>query len=149
MARGINLLSALAVGAALCAAAPDGANAFDIAIDAKLPPSQAVAVPAPPEQIDAAVNKLDELASAIMKKSGMPGLSVAVVRGGKTVYAKGFGVRKLGEDAKVDADTVFQLASLSKPVGASVVAAQVGKGVVKWDDPIVNTCAGSRSPTRR
>ena len=137
MARGINLLSALAVGAALYAGASDRACAFDLAIDTKLPPSQAVAVPAPPEQIDAAVNKLDELASAIMKKSGMPGLSVAVVRGGKAVYAKGFGVRKVGETAAVDADTVFQLASLSKPVGASVVAAQVGRGVVKWDDPIV------------
>lgn len=137
MARGINLLSALTVGAALCVAPFDRAHAFDLAIDAKLPPSQAVAVPAPPEQIDAAVNKLDELAAAIMKKSGMPGLSVAVVRGGKAVYAKGFGVRKRGEDEKVDADTVFQLASLSKPVGASVVAAQVGKGVVKWDDPVV------------
>ncbi|MGB3489084.1 MAG: serine hydrolase [Xanthobacteraceae bacterium] len=137
MARGINLLSALAIGAALCAAAPDGANAFDLAIDAKLPPSQAVAVPAPPEQIDAAVTRLDELAAEIMRKSGIPGMSVAVVRGGKAVYAKGFGVRKLGEAATVDADTVFQLASLSKPVGASVVAAQVGKGVVKWDDPIV------------
>lgn len=137
MARGINLLSALAVGAALCAARFDRAHAFDLAIDAKLPPSQAVAVPAPPEQIDAAVNRLDELAEAIMKKSGMPGMSIAVVRGGKAVYAKGFGVRKRGEDAKVDADTVFQLASLSKPVGASVVAAQVSKGVVKWDDPVV------------
>ncbi|MBE0528203.1 MAG: serine hydrolase, partial [Thermoleophilia bacterium] len=132
-----HLSSAMLLAIALGLSSPDGAHAFDLAIDDKLPPSQAVAVPAPPEQIDAAVNRLDELASAIMKKSGMPGLSVAVVRGGKTVYAKGFGVRKLGEDAKVDVDTVFQLASLSKPVGASVVAAQVGKGVVKWDDPIV------------
>jgi len=132
----------LLLAEALCAGPLDGARAFDLAIDAKLPPSQAVAVPAPPAQIDAAVNRLDELASAIMTKSGIPGMSVAVVRGGKAVYAKGFGVRKLGEDGKVDADTVFQLASLSKPVGASVVAAQVGRGVVTWDDPVAKYLPG-------
>jgi CubicO group peptidase (beta-lactamase class C family) len=132
-----HLLSATLLAAAFCVTQSYHARAFDLAVDAKLPPSQAVAVPAPPEQIDAAVTKLDELAAAIMKKSGIPGMSVAVVRGGKAVYAKGFGIRKAGEAAAVDADTVFQLASLSKPVGASVVAAQVGKGVVKWDDPVV------------
>ena len=125
------------MAAALAIAIPHGSFAFELAIDAKAPPSQAVAVPAPPAQIDAAVAKLDELAAEIMRKSGIPGMSVAVVRDGKTVYAKGFGVRKAGESATVDADTVFQLASLSKPVGASVVAAQVGKGVVQWDTPIV------------
>lgn len=125
------------MAAALAIAIPHGSFAFELAIDAKAPPSQATAVPAPPAQIDAAVAKLDELAAEIMRKSGIPGMSVAVVRDGKTVYAKGFGVRKAGESATVDADTVFQLASLSKPIGASVVAAQVGKGVVQWDTPIV------------
>jgi CubicO group peptidase (beta-lactamase class C family) len=60
-------------------------------------------------------------------------MAVAVVYGGKTVYAKGFGVREVGKDDKVDADTVFQLASLSKSVAASVVAHQVGTGSVTWD----------------
>lgn len=129
--------SVMLLAMALCAGTFDRATAFDLAIDAKLPPSQAVAMPAPPAQVDAAVGKLDELAGDIMRKSGMPGMAVAVVRDGKTVYAKGFGVRKLGEDGKVDADTVFQLASVSKPVGATVVAAEIGKGVVKWEDPIV------------
>ena len=89
MARGIDLIAALAVGVALCVGPLERARAFDLAIDAKLPPSQAVAVPAPPTQIDEAVTRLDELAAAIMTKSGIPGMSVAVVRGGKVVYAKG------------------------------------------------------------
>ena len=57
-------------------------------------------------------------------------MAVAVVHGGKTVYAKGFGVKDVsngdGPTNKVDADTVFQLASVSKPLGATVVAHQVG-----------------------
>ena len=37
--------------------------------------------------------KLDGIADDLMKKSGIPGMAVAVVHGGKTVYAKGFGVK--------------------------------------------------------
>ncbi|MDI9919053.1 serine hydrolase [Rhodococcus sp. IEGM 1379] len=96
-------------------------------------PSLDVGVPLPDGQIDAAVGKLDGLAQELMDSSGVPGMAIAVVHGGKTVYAKGFGVREQGKDAPVDADTVFQLASLSKPVGATVVAHEVGVGTVGWD----------------
>src|ERR1700691_6066312 len=74
---------------------------------------------------------------AILERSGIPGLAVAVVRDGQTVYAKGFGLRRIGERQPVDADTVFQIASLSKSIGATVVAHQVGAGVVKWNTPLV------------
>ncbi len=69
-----------------------------------------------------------------MRDTGVPGVSVAIVRGGKTVYAKGFGVKDAtkGDSPgnKVDADTVFQLASVSKSVGATVVAHQVSTNAV-------------------
>jgi CubicO group peptidase (beta-lactamase class C family) len=96
-------------------------------------PGLDVGVPIPDGQIDSAVGKLDDLAQELMESSGVPGMAIAVVHGGKTVYAKGFGVREQGKDAPVDADTVFQLASLSKPVGATVVAHEVGVGTVEWD----------------
>ena len=98
-------------------------------------------MPLPENAVDDAVAKLDGLAEDLMKKSGLPGMSVAVVHGGKTVYAKGFGVKDVrnGDDPmnKVDPDTVFQLASLSKPLGATVVAHQVGENAISWDTPIV------------
>jgi CubicO group peptidase (beta-lactamase class C family) len=91
----------------------------------------------PPGQIDQAIRKLNGLVAVIMRKTGIPGMAVAVVRGGKTVYAQGFGVRRAGAPGKVDADTVFQIASLSKPVGATVVAREVSRHVVAWDTPVV------------
>lgn len=127
---------------------------MEIAIDPAQSPSQAVALPVPPAQIDAALARLDGLVADILRKSGVPGLSVAVVRGGKIVYAKGFGVRKAGEPGPVDADTVFQIASLSKPLGASVVAARIGQesgqtkgkgkgnGAVGWDAPLADLLPG-------
>ncbi len=91
----------------------------------------------PPQRVTHAVEQLDSIAADVLNRSGIPGLAVAVVHQGKIVYAKGFGVRQLGDPAPIDANTVFQLASVSKPVGATVVAAQVGKGVISWDTPVV------------
>lgn len=73
-----------------------------------------------------------------MRKTGVPGVAVAVVYRDKVVYLKGFGVRKAGYQAAVDPDTVFQLASLSKPIASTVVAALVGNGEVGWDSKIVD-----------
>src|SRR5207302_7968336 len=54
----------------------------------------------------------------------------------KTVYAKGFGVRDTNTKVPVDADTVFQLASLSKSIGSTVVAQLVGEGKITWDSKL-------------
>jgi CubicO group peptidase (beta-lactamase class C family) len=101
------------------------------------PPPEVSAVPIPDGQIDRAIGELDALAAATMRRSGIPGMAVAVVRDGRAVYAKGFGIRKAGAPETVDADTVFQIASLSKPVTATMVARQVAAGVVGWDTPVV------------
>lgn len=87
-------------------------------------------------RIDEAIGQLDPMAAELMASSGLPGMAVAVVRDGRTVYARGFGRRVVSDPAPVDADTVFQLASLSKPVGATVVARQVGRGGIGWDTPV-------------
>src|SRR6476659_10462687 len=82
-----------------------------------VPPPLVPAMPLPDNAVDNAVAKLDGLVDDLMKKSGLPGMAVAVVHGGKAVYAKGFGVKDVRNGAdpanKIDPDTVFQLASLS------------------------------------
>ncbi len=145
------LLSALALGGSLvtgCGSDADdsgsetsGANPTS---ESSQPPNPGTVagVDIPDGQIDDAVGRLDELATELMDSSGLPGMAVAVVHGGQTVYAKGFGVREAGTDQKVDADTVFQLASMSKPVGSTVVAHQVDAGVVGWDTPVVSKLPG-------
>lgn len=92
--------------------------------------------PVPESQITQAIAQVDKLAADLMASSGVPGMAVAVVRGNQTVYAKGFGRRLVTDPAPVDADTVFQLASVSKPIGATVVARQVGRGGISWDTPV-------------
>ncbi len=86
--------------------------------------------------VDSLIPQLEQYIRDGMKKTGVPGLSIAIVDHDKVVYLKGFGLRKVGEPACVDPDTVFQLASVSKPIASTVVAALVGTGDVSWDDRI-------------
>jgi len=102
-----------------------------------LPPPMQPGTVIPEGQIEDAIAAVDGIAQDIMRRSGIPGMAVVVVRDGETVFAKGYGVRKVGEEAAVDADTVFQLASLSKSVSGTVVAHAVGEGLVAWDTPLV------------
>jgi CubicO group peptidase (beta-lactamase class C family) len=101
------------------------------------PPPEMAGAPVSPRQIDQAIRGLDSVAPTILRKTRIPGMAVAVVRGGKTVYVRGFGVRRVGAPDQVTEDTVFQIASLSKAVGASVVAGAVRRKVIAWDTPVV------------
>lgn len=146
--RNSSLLSAAAVPVVLTVALLAGCSSDSDTTSAPGPvvsdasPGLDAGVPIPDGQIDDAVGKLDGLANDLMARSGVPGMAVAVVHGGKTVYAKGFGVRESGKSATVDADTVFQLASVSKSVGATVVAHEVGIGTVDWDTPVISKLPG-------
>src|SRR5207248_5992645 len=64
------------------------------------------------EQVTHAVQELEKLAEKQINENALPGLAIAVVFQDKVVYTKGFGVRDVNTKAPVDADTVFQLASL-------------------------------------
>ena len=86
--------------------------------------------------INTALTQLDAYIQDTMQKTNIPGLAVAVVYQGRVVFLRGYGVRKLGNLTKVDPDTVFEIASVSKPIASTVVASLVGEGIVSWDDRI-------------
>src|SRR5438034_2059323 len=88
------------------------------------------------EQVTRAVQELEKLAQKKIQENTVPGLAIAVVFQDEVVYAKGFGVRDVNTKALVDADTVFQLASVSKPIGSTVVAELVGEGKINWDSKL-------------
>ena len=92
-------------------------------------------------RIDAAIPMLEALVAKTMRETGVPGLAIGIVFRGQTVYMKGFGVRELGQPAKVDPDTVFQLASVSKAIASTVVGKLVQEKVVSWDTPANLTLA--------
>ena len=86
------------------------------------------------EDVDRAVGRLDATVTELMKRTGVPGVSVAVVYEDRVLALKGYGVREVGKAAEVDADTVFQLASVSKPIASTIVSRAVG--VEGWQRPV-------------
>ena len=106
--------------------------------ESDVPPPLVPAMPLPENAVADAVAQLDGMAEDLMAKSGIPGMAVAVVHGGETLYAKGFGVRDVKTGERVEPDTVFQLASVSKSLTSTVVAQQVGVDAIGWDTPIVS-----------
>ena len=83
-------------------------------------------------QLAMALRELPQHIQQMMQETGVPGVAAAVVYRGETVWSRGFGLRAVDRAEAVDADTVFQLASVSKSVGATVVARQVGDGRLAW-----------------
>lgn len=78
---------------------------------------------------------LDAEIEAAAKEWSSPGVAITVVRDGKLLAAKGYGVRTLGKPEKVDENTMFDVASLSKSFTAAAIATLVDEGTMRWDDP--------------
>ena len=88
------------------------------------------------EQVNQAVQEIQKLCQSEIQQDEVPGLAIAVVFQDRTIFAAGFGVRDVTTKEPINADTVFQLASLSKPVGSTLVAELVGEGKITWDSKI-------------
>ena len=104
--------------------------------------STGLAGPLTLDQVKLAASELEKLTENEIRATGIPGIAIAVVYKDQIVFAKGFGVREVGKESPVDADTVFQLASVSKPIGSTVVAALVGEGLLSWDSRISDLDSG-------
>ncbi|WP_263101379.1 serine hydrolase [Kitasatospora sp. DSM 101779] len=132
----------LLAGALIAGCTSGGANGPVVAPAPSPSSTPASAPPAQPppqlteQQVSAAVAQIDGYVQNAMAKTGVPGVALAVVYKDEVVHVKGFGVRRLGSPETVDPDTVFQLASLSKPISSTVVSGVVGQKAVKWDDPV-------------
>lgn len=82
------------------------------------------------------VEALDRFIEESLKLYGVPGAAVAVIEKGEVVLLKGYGVREYGKPERVDENTIFQLASVSKTFTAASAALMVDEGKITWDTPI-------------
>jgi CubicO group peptidase (beta-lactamase class C family) len=92
-------------------------------------PALAAAQPAPLRGLDAYVERA-------MRDWEVPGLAIAVVRGDSVVFARGYGVRELGRPERVDAHTLFAVASTTKAMTAAALGMLVDQQRIGWDDPV-------------
>jgi CubicO group peptidase (beta-lactamase class C family) len=91
---------------------------------------EALAPPArPPQHFDADVARA-------LRTFQVPGAAIAIVKDGKVVFLKGYGVRRLGERAPIDPHTLFQIASNTKAFTTASLALLDDSGVINWDDRV-------------
>jgi len=80
--------------------------------------------------------QIDTLVEATMKAFDVPGIAVGIIKDGKIVHAKGYGVRSLNTHQKTDENTLFGIASNSKAFTAATLGILVDEGKIKWDDKV-------------
>lgn len=83
-----------------------------------------------PPGLDAYINK-------VLTSLNVPGVGVAIVKDGKVVLSKGYGVKRMGTSEAVDEQTLFLIASNSKAFTATSLALLVEDGKLKWNDKVV------------
>lgn len=98
-------------------------------------PREEAAAPAPPSELD----ELATLVQDLMRKGRVPGAAFALVRKGELVGVRGLGLADASSGAPVTEETVFEAASLSKPVFAYLVAKRVERGELDLDRPLAET----------
>jgi len=81
---------------------------------------------------------LDQYIETVLKTFEVPGISVSIVKDGKILLSKGYGIKKLGEKDLVDANTLFSIASNSKAFTATALAMLVEEGKLRWDDRVID-----------
>jgi len=81
---------------------------------------------------------IDTLAERVLKTFDVPGIAVAVVKDGKIIHAKGYGVRSLNTRQKVDEHTLFGIASNSKAFTVAALGMLVDEGKLTWDDKVTD-----------
>ena len=82
--------------------------------------------------------EIDALAGRAMKEFAVPGMAIGIVKDGKLVFARGYGVRSVAGAGAVDADTVFAVGSNTKAFTTAALAILVDEGKLKWDDRVID-----------
>ena len=84
----------------------------------------------------------DRWVDSAMARAGGVGLAIAIVKDDSVVYARGFGVRKLGSPAPVTPKTLFAIGSTTKAMTATAVGMLVDEGRLAWDDKVADRYPG-------
>lgn len=87
---------------------------------------------------DATLAGLDQQIETAIARWEVPALAIAIVKDGRVVYAKGFGVLTTGRPERATAETIFGAGSTTKAFTAAALAMLVDEGKLRWDDRVID-----------
>jgi CubicO group peptidase (beta-lactamase class C family) len=82
--------------------------------------------------------QIDSLVAVTLRTFDVPGIAVAIVKDGKIIHSKGYGVRSLNTMQKVDENTLFGIASNSKAFTVAGLGMLVDEKKISWDDKVLD-----------
>src|SRR5471030_494734 len=82
-------------------------------------------------------SQVDSIVKRDLKLFQVPGIAVGIIKDGRLIYNKGFGVRSLANQKLVDSKTLFGIASNTKAFTAAAIGLLVDEGKIKWDDKVI------------
>jgi len=89
------------------------------------------------QNLDQKLAEIDAYAEKVRKDWQVPGMAIAIVKDDKVIFAKGYGVRKLGTNLKVNKDTLFAIASNSKSFTTASLSILIDeKKIGGWNDKV-------------
>lgn len=129
--RAATLASALVAGALASVAPAAGAQRTAPGTPTTSTPATRASSGAPD------IPALDAYIARAARDWHVPGLAVAIVADDSVVLARGYGVRRIGEPAPVDAHTRFAIGSTTKAMTVVALGMLVDEGKLRWDDPVI------------
>ena len=96
----------------------------------------------PPLPADFDTTEFEAIAQSLVADQRVPGMAMAIVRGGQVLSARGYGLTDASGGEPIDEHTVFRLASLSKAFAGTVTGVLVNQGALRWDSRITDYVPG-------
>jgi len=90
----------------------------------------------PSKNLESILSQLEKHVLNQIQKKQIAGCAIAIVYRNEVVFLRGYGVKSMGRNEKIDPDTVFQLGSVSKPVAATLASVLEHKGLLRLEDPV-------------
>ena len=84
--------------------------------------------------------QIEKAVSAFMTANSVPGISVAIVENGRSVWSSGFGMSDLEDSAPATSSTLYRLGSISKPITAVAILQLYERGKLDLDAPVQKYC---------
>ena len=82
--------------------------------------------------------QIDSVAEQTLRTFDVPGVAVAVIKDGKIIHAKGYGVRSIKTNQKVDENTLFGVASNTKAFTAAALGVLIDAQKISWDTKVID-----------
>ena len=101
-------------------------------------------MPAAPLALGFDAREFEAMAQTLVAGQRVPGLALALVKDGRVISARGYGITDTGGAEPVDAHTVFRLASLSKGFAGTLTGLMVSEGALRWDSRVTDYLPGFR-----